>query len=71
MPKTMCTRDTGACLTNSTWSYKVPGVGCVPERLTVSMLQDSPLLVQVRGHTCSLSACCHLKVALLSYALLS
>jgi len=38
--------ETGACTTASTWSYKVPGAACVPERMSVHMLKDSPLLVQ-------------------------
>eukprot|EP00955_Chlamydomonas_euryale_P007738 81988-Chlamydomonas_euryale.AAC.2 len=31
--------------TASTWKYKVPGVYCIPEKFTVSLLKDSPLHV--------------------------
>eukprot|EP00200_Dunaliella_tertiolecta_P008210 CAMPEP_0202368174 /NCGR_PEP_ID=MMETSP1127-20130417/342_1 /ASSEMBLY_ACC=CAM_ASM_000462 /TAXON_ID=3047 /ORGANISM="Dunaliella tertiolecta, Strain CCMP1320" /LENGTH=1499 /DNA_ID=CAMNT_0048963543 /DNA_START=12 /DNA_END=4511 /DNA_ORIENTATION=+ len=33
----------GAITSNSTWTYKVPSVTCVPERFSVSLLRDSPL----------------------------
>ncbi len=39
---------TGACITDSTWSYKVPGPLCVPHKLNVAMLKDSPLFFKVR-----------------------
>lgn len=40
---------TGAVTSNSTWTYKVPAVSCVPERLSVSLLRDSPLHLEVRA----------------------
>ncbi len=40
--------DTGACTTASTWNYKIPTATCVPQRMSVTMLEDSPLAFKVR-----------------------
>ena len=40
---------TGASLSNSTWTYKVPGISCTPRTLNVHLLRDSPLHLEVGG----------------------
>lgn len=37
---------TGLLLNNSTWNYKVPGVGCIPAQINISLLENSPLVVK-------------------------
>ncbi|GAX76008.1 hypothetical protein CEUSTIGMA_g3451.t1 [Chlamydomonas eustigma] len=38
--------EDGSITTGSTWSYKIPGVYCIPQSLNVSLLKDSPLHVK-------------------------
>lgn len=42
-------KHTGAVTTNSTWTYKIPSVTCVPSKFSVSLLRDSPLHLEVSG----------------------